>query len=64
MITLCQVWLFVQYLLLLLLLLLSRFSRVRLCDPVDYSLPGSSVHRVFQARILEWVAISFSRDGA
>ena len=32
-----------------------------LCDPVDCSLPGSSVHEIFQARILEWVAISFSR---
>ena len=32
-----------------------------LCDPMDYSLPGSSVHGVFQARILEWVVISFSR---
>ena len=32
-----------------------------LCDPVDCSLPGSSVHGIFQARILEWVAISFSR---
>ena len=33
-----------------------------LCDPMDYSLPGSSVHRIFQARVLEWVAISFSGD--
>ena len=32
-----------------------------LCDPMDCSLPGSSVHGSFQARILEWVAISFSR---
>ena len=32
-----------------------------LCDPMDCSLPGSSIHGVFQARILEWVAISFSR---
>ena len=32
-----------------------------LCDPVDCNLPGSSVHRIVQARILEWVAISFSR---
>ena len=32
-----------------------------LCDPVDCSPPGSPVHRIFQARILEWVAISFSR---
>ena len=32
-----------------------------LCDPMDFSLPGSSVRGIFQARILEWVAISFSR---
>ena len=32
-----------------------------LCDLVDVSLPGSSVHGISQARILEWVAISFSR---
>ena len=32
-----------------------------LWDPMDCTLPGSSVHRIFQARILEWVAISFSR---
>ena len=31
-----------------------------LCDPTDCSLPDSSVHGIFQARILEWVAISFS----
>ena len=31
-----------------------------LCDPMDYSLPGSPVHGIFQATILEWVAISFS----
>ena len=30
-----------------------------LCDPMDCSLPGSSVHGIFQARVLEWVAISF-----
>ena len=38
-------------------------SRVRLfATPLtDYSLPGSSIHGIFQARILEWVAISFSR---
>ena len=34
---------------------LSCFSRVRLCDPMDYSLPGSSVHGILQARILEWL---------
>ena len=32
-----------------------------LCNPMDCSLPGSSVHGIFQARILEWVVISFSR---
>ena len=33
-----------------------------LCNPVDCSTPSSSVHGISQARILEWVAISFSRD--
>ena len=33
-------------------------------DPMDCSLPGSSVHGIFQARILEWVAISFSRKSS
>jgi len=32
------------------------------CDPMDYSLPGSSIHGIFQAIVLEWVAISFSND--
>ena len=32
-----------------------------LCDPMGCSLPGSSVHGILQARILEWVAIPFSR---
>ena len=36
-------------------------SCLTLCDPVDYSLSGSSVHGILQARILEWVAIPFSR---
>ena len=40
--------------------MLSRFSRVWLCDPRDSSPSGSSVHRILQVRILEWVAISFS----
>ena len=31
-----------------------------LCDPMDCSLPCSSVHGIFQARVLEWVAIAFS----
>ena len=31
-----------------------------LSDPMDYSLPGSSVHGIFQARVLEWGVIAFS----
>ena len=31
------------------------------CNPMDCSLPGSSLHGIFQARILEWLAIPFSR---
>ena len=38
-------------------MLLSHFSRVRLCDPMDCSPPGSSVQGIFQARVLEWGAI-------
>ena len=34
-----------------------------LSDPMDCSLPGSSVHGTFQAKILEWVAIAFSASG-
>ena len=39
-------------------------SCLNICDPMDYSLPGSSVHGIFQARILEWVAISYSRGSS
>ena len=39
-------------------------SYLTLCDPMDCSPPGSSVHEFFQARILEWVAISFSRGSS
>ena len=34
------------------------------CDPMDCSSPGSSVHEILHARILEWVAISFSRGSS
>ena len=34
------------------------------CDPMDCSPPGSSVHGIFQARVLEWIAISFSRGSS
>ena len=39
-------------------------SYLTLCSPMDCSLPGSSIHGIFQARILEWVAISFSRGSS
>ena len=42
-------------------LCLASSSCPTLCDPMDCSLPGSLVHGIFQAWILEWVAISFSR---
>ena len=35
-----------------------------LCDPMNCSLPGSSTHRIFQARVLEWVAISLSKGSS
>ena len=35
--------------------------RIWLCDPIDCSLPGSAVHEIFQVRILEQIAISYSR---
>ena len=35
-----------------------------LCSPTDCSLPGSSIHGIFQARVLQWVAISFSRGSS
>ena len=42
--------------------MLRRFSHVQtLCDPKDCSPPGSSVHGILQARILEWVAMPSSR---
>ena len=34
------------------------------CDPIDYGPPGSSVHGILQARILEWVALTFSRGSS
>ena len=39
-------------------------SCLTLCDPIDCGPPGSSVHGILQARILEWVAISFSRKSS
>ena len=46
----------------------SESGVVQLCltlsDPMDCSLPGSSVHGIFQARVLEWVAIAFSGNSS
>ena len=39
-------------------------SCLTLCNPMDCSLPGSSVHGILQERILEWVAISYSRGSS
>ena len=39
-------------------------SSLTLCDPKDSILPGSSVHGILQTRILEWVAIPFSRGSS
>ena len=39
-------------------------SCLTLCDPMDCSLPGFSIHGILQARILEWVTISFSRGSS
>ena len=39
-------------------------SSPTLCNSMDYSLPISSIHRIFQTRVLEWVAISFSRGSS
>ena len=38
---------------------IKSLSHVQLCNPMDCSPPGSSIHGIFQARVLEWVAISF-----
>ena len=42
----------------------SSVTQSTLWDPKDYNPPGSSVHRILKARILEWVAISFSRGSS
>ena len=39
-------------------------SCLTLCDPMDCSVAGSSVHGIFQTRILEWVAVAFSKGSS
>ena len=46
------------------LVVLAAQSCPTLCDPMDYSPPGSSVHGILQARELEWVAISSSKGSS
>ena len=41
--------------------LVTKFCHL-LCNPMDCSSPGSSVHGILKARILEWIAVLFSRD--
>ena len=41
--------------------ILSHLSRVQVCDPMDCSPPGSSVHGILQARILEWVSMPYAK---
>ena len=48
----------------ILLCVLAAQSCLTFCNPMDYSPPGSSVHGILQARILEWVAIPFSRGSS
>ena len=43
---------------------ISLWSSPTLSDPLDYSLPGSSVHGILQARIPEWVALPSSRGSS
>ena len=48
----------------LIIIVLVAQSCLTVCDPMDGSPPGSSVHGILQARILEWVAIPFSRGSS
>ena len=49
---------------LFLVVVVQLLSHVQFCDPIDCSSPGSSVHGISQAIILQWVAISFSRGAS
>ena len=42
----------------------SEVAQSTRCNPMDYSLQGFSIHVIFQARVLEWVAISFSKGSS
>ena len=49
---------------LIMCVLATQSLSLTLCDPMDYSLPGSSVHGILQIRILEWVAYPFYRGSS
>ena len=55
---------FIYYIFTYAVLCLVAQSYPTLCDPIDCSPPGSSVHGILQARILEWIATSFSRGSS
>ena len=65
---LCQIlatWLWANHLTFLDLTVIQLLNHIWLfCNPMDYSLPGFSVYGIFQARILEWDAIPFSRGSS
>ena len=52
-------YLFILYIVVVVVVLVAQ-SCLTLCDAMDYSPPGSSVHGILQAKIVEWVAIPFS----
>ena len=55
---------YIQYLVITYVCAKMLQSCLTLCDPMDYSLPGSSVHGILQAKILEWVAMPSSRGSS
>ena len=57
-------FLYADFILMLDILLILHVSSVTLCDPMYCSLPGFSLHGIIPARILEWVAVSFSRGSS
>ena len=56
--------LYITYITLCAVLCLVTHSCLTLCNPMDYSPPGSSVHGILQARILEWVAMPSSMESS
>ena len=59
----CQIWEFLNVSTLVVCMLVTQLC-VTLCNPMDSSPPGSSAHGIIQARILEWVAIFYSRGSS